>query len=198
MKLFGGDNFIRPEDPKARKKQALAWICLPFLGIFLCAFLNLFFEVLGLSETIDTETANSLFGTFDRAQLAMIVVQVILAPLLEEFLFRKLLINFLRKWMRFLFAALISAVLFAALHLNLIQGIYTFLFSLVLVRVLYQTGTWYATLLVHGVHNLFAVFMNFSPGLNEFFLSHSAWLMVGAGLLTAGTYALFEFFTRRE
>ncbi len=53
-----------------------------------------------------------------------ILYSVILIPVVEEVMFRRIIFRILRRWIRFSGAMLVSAVLFGAYHGNLVQFVY--------------------------------------------------------------------------
>ena len=59
-----------------------------------------------------------------------ILLYCLLAPVLEEVLFRLLAYDFLYKHIGFWGAALISSFIFAAYHMNMVQGIYAFIMGM--------------------------------------------------------------------
>lgn len=77
---------------------------------------------------------------------------VIAAPLGEEFLFRRLLIDRTRRWGE-LPAVLLSAAMFGAFHLNLYQFFYAFLIGLVFGYVYVKTGRLRYTIALHAAIN---------------------------------------------
>lgn len=93
----------------------------------------------------------------------------ILAPFIEEFFFRKLLIDRLYAHGEFL-AILTSGLLFGLFHQNLGQYFYTFLFGLVIAYLYCHTGSYFLSVLMHAVFNLFnGVFPTLAiPKLTEF------------------------------
>ena len=93
----------------------------------------------------------------------------ILAPILEEFFFRKLLIDRLHPHGEFL-AILTSGFLFGLFHQNVGQYFYTFLIGLVIAYLYCKTGSYLLTVLMHAFFNLFnGVLPSFAlPKVTEF------------------------------
>ena len=101
----------------------------------------------------------------------MILITVIIAPILEEFVFRKLIIDRLSVYGN-VFAIIISAALFGLFHGNLHQMFYAFFIGLILGYVTVKGGSW---LWGVGLH----MFMNFVNGalpslLEEHFTGYEA------------------------
>ena len=80
--------------------------------------------------------------------LMWVVSTLILPPLVEEMIFRGLIMH----WM---IANVIQAVCFGIFHQNLVQGIYAGLLGLALGYVAYRYGTLFASMLMHLLYNLF-------------------------------------------
>lgn len=89
----------------------------------------------------------------DNYLLTTILVGVV-APIVEEFIFRKLLIDRLSPYGEKI-AVLFSAFIFGLIHINLYQFFYAFLIGAVLSVVYVKTGKIIYTILIHCFINLF-------------------------------------------
>lgn len=88
--------------------------------------------------------------------LTWIFAVVILPPLVEETVFRGLILHYLKKGgARFWAANLIQAVLFGIYHGNLIQGIYAFCIGVLLGYLAERYSSLIIPVLVHALFNLF-------------------------------------------
>ena len=88
--------------------------------------------------------------------LMWVVSTLILPPLVEEMIFRGLIMGYLRRTgMHWMIANVIQAVCFGIFHQNLVQGIYAGLLGLALGYVAYRYGTLFASMLMHLLYNLF-------------------------------------------
>lgn len=84
------------------------------------------------------------------------VATLILPPILEETVFRGLILQYLGKTgAKFFVANIIQAVLFGIFHINLAQGIYTFFFGLLLGYLAYRYDSILAPMVMHFFYNLF-------------------------------------------
>lgn len=83
----------------------------------------------------------------------------ILAPIIEELLFRGLAFKIMRRWMTFLWSMIFSAILFAAYHGNLVQFIYAGLCGLLLAYIYEKFQSIAAPILAHMVMNMTACTM---------------------------------------
>ena len=147
-----------------------------FFAIFaVCIFLSTVGNYVGQAWTIPYQIA---FGQSSEDITAVIITQSpwqvalcvgILAPILEEFFFRKLLIDRLHKYGEFL-AILTSGLLFGLFHQNVGQYFYTFLVGLVIAYLYCRTGSYPLAVLMHALFNFFSgVFPSFAiPKVTEF------------------------------
>lgn len=103
------------------------------------------------------ETLNQALSFTNNYEYALMVLSVvILAPILEEYLFRGILFAEVKKSSKA--KIIITALSFAIYHLNLIQGINTLFIGLVLAYIYYYRRNIKEVILVHMVNNLVAVF----------------------------------------
>jgi len=109
-------------------------------------FLNLFFR------SYD-KTSNMLqILTIDPI---MILFVVIFLPIMEEIIFRGLILNEVASSTKsFALAVIIQAFLFGVIHGNIVQGVYAFILGLVLGGVVYIFQSIYLSIIMHCVFNL--------------------------------------------
>lgn len=81
-----------------------------------------------------------------------ILVMVILAPLIEEYIFRKTILDKTRKYGEKA-AVFLSALTFGLFHMNLFQFFYAFALGWVLAYIYMRTGRLRYTVLLHGIIN---------------------------------------------
>ena len=88
--------------------------------------------------------------------LTWVFAVVILPPLVEETVFRGLILHYLKKGgARFWAANLIQAVLFGIYHGNLIQGIYAFCIGVLLGYLAERYGSLIIPVMIHALFNFF-------------------------------------------
>lgn len=87
--------------------------------------------------------------------IIMALVTVVIAPLGEEFLFRRLIIDRTRRYGE-LPALILSALMFGAFHLNFYQFFYAFLIGLVFGYIYLKTGRLRYSIALHAVINSFS------------------------------------------
>lgn len=78
----------------------------------------------------------------------------VLFPVLEEFVFRFLILGLLRRYVPFIAANLMQAALFGIYHMNLVQGIYAFLLGLLIGYLMEESQTILACFGFHIVFNI--------------------------------------------
>lgn len=140
-----------------------------FYGICSCWTLSLLFGLV----VILFETIASFFGggvsqpdlnlNAGLAQnLINLVTTVILAPLLEELIFRGCILESLKKYSTS-FAIVFSSLLFAMLHMNLAQSIPVFGMGLVFGWMYVRTGSLPMTIVLHLINNAVSMFSTLLP-----------------------------------
>lgn len=179
-------------------KSLFLWILLPLTGICFSAFMNLLLALLGVTLTEDPIAGNEFLQSFQNQLILVILIEAVIAPLLEEFLFRRVMFGLFRRFLPVYVAALIVSVIFGVLHFNLPQGLYGFFFSFLLCEVTLLYGTWLAALVVHAAANALALFMNYVPSVNEWAVQHSLLIVIISGLLTAALILVMEFSLRKK
>ena len=118
--------------------------------------MQLILPVVNWSETQDVGFNNVISST-DR--IITFVALVILAPFMEELIFRGYLYSRLRGKMRALPAIILVSVLFGVMHRQWNVGIVVGVMSVVLCIAREMTGTIYAGILMHMIRNGIAFYM---------------------------------------
>lgn len=115
--------------------------------------MGLFVNEATLEQTQDTGY-NSVAGWGEL--LPVFLGLTIVAPVVEELLFRGFMFKGLRKKLTFWPSAIISSLLFAVLHLQLNVGVNVFFMALGACWLLEKTGSIYSSLALHMLKNLIA------------------------------------------
>jgi membrane protease YdiL (CAAX protease family) len=133
------------------------WPILP-LGVTLNLFLEYTISLLPISEGILDEYAQAS-GIISRSStLQMILATVIMAPILEEVLFRGLIFKSLRKGMPWHLALILQALLFGVMHGQIIWISYATVIGIILGSLQMRYRSLFAPLILHfsvNVSNLF-------------------------------------------
>ena len=91
------------------------------------------------------------------------ITTVIMAPVLEEIVFRGLMYTRLKKGLPVIAAAIFTSLVFGTVHGTVIWAIYTFIFSLVLIWVFERFQSLTACILLHMAYNLSGMAMSYIP-----------------------------------
>jgi membrane protease YdiL (CAAX protease family) len=136
-----------------------------YIGNIIGTILNCFFS--GLANVEPTNALQELLSTTDPIQTILVVV--ICAPIVEEFLFRKILIDRLHKYGDGV-AIVISALVFGFYHGNITQFVYATLLGLVFGYVYAKSGNIKYSIGLHMVINFYGGF------LSQFILEKSGYM----------------------
>lgn len=141
--------------PEKRSMKLSAWLLILLVGLgmmYIGAYVgNSVME--GLSQYLGHQYENALEGLIDPGNLWISAIfMVVVAPVGEEFIFRKLLIDRMSKYGSVI-AIVISALAFALMHGTFYQFFYAFALGLVLGYVYFNTGKLYLTIGIHAALN---------------------------------------------
>lgn len=127
-----------------------------FLGSMgLCLMINFGMELLPISEEALSEYSQATELLMQSPFWVLFLCNVVMAPLVEEILFRGLALSRLREAFPDGVALLISSAIFGLAHGQIIWICYTFVVGLVLGYVMLKTGSGRACILMHACFNLF-------------------------------------------
>lgn len=90
-----------------------------------------------------------------------IVLMLLVAPVVEEFVFRGILFNYLRKNCSIITAIVIQALAFAIYHGNITQGIYAFILGIFLAMIYVYTNSLIGSIIGHILSNLIDLILVF-------------------------------------
>lgn len=155
-----------------RKKNFLAEVCIrpiPVKGIIPVALLAACFNLITSvvisyipwpESWMESYMANS--SVIDNSVIAWITA-VLMAPVLEEIVFRGLMYTRLKKGLPVIAAAIITSLVFGTVHGTIIWAIYTFIFSMVLIWVFERFQSLTACILLHMAYNLSGMALSLIP-----------------------------------
>lgn len=101
-------------------------------------------------------------GTIDASMLAW-VTTVIMAPILEEILFRGLIYTRLKKGMPALVAALVASLVFGIMHGTIIWALYAFVIGMVMTWIFERYQSLTANILFHMAFNTMGMIISMIP-----------------------------------
>ncbi len=122
---------------------------------------NILFNLVGFTDTVEA------FNQLQTEQYATpfvlaVLIYCVVAPVAENFLFRGILYNRLKKYGTPLIAAVLSSLLFGLYSGNLIAGCYGFVISLMVCFVYERTGKYVMALLTHVIANFCAYSLTYT------------------------------------
>ena len=156
-------------------KADLKWILAPLSGLLYGLSANLLFTVLKLSPTAGINLDPEAAVFFLANPVMLLILEVIISPVVEEILFRKLFYGRLKRRIRPVFAALLSSAVFALLHMSPVHLVYTFLFGLLLCGIYDRTDHVLPCIFAHFAANLLAVLVDAEKPLNLFLQRNLIW-----------------------
>ena len=95
--------------------------------------------------------------------IAAWVTTVVMAPILEEIVFRGLMYTRLKKGLPVIAAAIITSLVFGTVHGTIIWAIYTFVFSMILIWVFERFQSLTACIVLHMAYNLSGMALSLIP-----------------------------------
>lgn len=189
--------FVKPFRDRPKKQPGgysfhtiVSIIC---LGIGLQYVTTLLTDALGVlsPEMISNYNEQMSSQGYDDLSVMLLVYSILLAPIVEELVFRGLIFRFARHAMPFWFANILQAALFGFVHLNLVQGIYAFAMGLFLGWVCHRGRGIKYSIPVHIVFNIIGCLFS---GLIELTLTLSFPIFAGIGIALT-IFALWLFYT---
>uniref|UniRef100_UPI004056AF57 CPBP family intramembrane glutamic endopeptidase n=1 Tax=Acetatifactor sp. TaxID=1872090 RepID=UPI004056AF57 len=106
-----------------------------------------------LPEALIADYANNVNQKFGVVTIVAVLAQVVAAPVVEEVIFRGLMLSRLRKGMPTIVAVLITSVIFGLIHGQILWMAYTFVLGLIFAAVAIKTNSILSTILLHAVFN---------------------------------------------
>lgn len=147
-------------EPKKMRLQKFAMFCVLAMGggyifNYIGSVINLLISHFSGQAM---EQLNPVMDVLDQMNWLMMVYMVLFAPIVEEFIFRKVILNRLRP-LGDRAAILYSAVLFGLLHGNIAQFLYATVIGIVFGYMAVKTGRIFYTVILHMIVNGYSVFI---------------------------------------
>ncbi|MBR5773999.1 MAG: CPBP family intramembrane metalloprotease [Clostridia bacterium] len=122
------------------------------------ALQSLVFELLLIRDMAWEETQEIIISM---PFVFKIVSTVILAPIVEEIMFRGIIVNRLMSRFPIWIAVAVSSALFGLVHLNLYQGVFAGLGGVALALIYIKTRSLWACIFAHAANNLYATLTSY-------------------------------------
>ena len=161
------------------------------LGFLFCMGLNYLVKVLNLINYSPAYKKIISVATDDKL-IIRIIAACIVAPILEELVYRGILFYKLNLALPKILAILISAAVFGVAHFNLVQGVYAGLLGVVFAIIYDKTGDLWMSILAHATANAFALFSGYIPIMNVINASTLYTHIVGIAALFIGIFMLIK------
>lgn len=146
---------MKADKPQKRKMGFGVWLLILFISfglMYIGAYTGNFF-MSAVSNIVGYDYSNALNSLIDYDQLWITAIfVVIVAPVGEELVFRKLIIDRTKKYGAFV-SIFFSALVFGLMHGNFYQFFYAFAVGLVFGYVYYNTGKIHLTIGLHAAVN---------------------------------------------
>lgn len=140
-------------------KNVLICVLISMVAVFgLYNFINMisgFFVKLGFGSS-SVSLPNNTFYWF----IINVVLLAIIPAIMEEFIFRGMIFNGLRK-SSFIVATIVSSVMFALIHLSINQFVYPIIMGIVFSFVLEKTGSLAYSMIVHCCNNFIVILISY-------------------------------------
>jgi membrane protease YdiL (CAAX protease family) len=152
---------------KVKRKKLFSLV---MVGLFICFFANQVSNVLlqNLSLLgITCKLPNLPEVNKDPVRIVLYLIMISVSPaLVEEFVFRGVILGSLRKFGNF-FAIISSSILFGVVHSNAVQIPFAFVVGLILGMILVETNSMLPGILIHFLNNLFSCLDSIISEYNE-------------------------------
>lgn len=131
------------------------------LSISLVFLINEFVELFPWPENFLFSYYENTNLIIEKSSLLIFIHTVIIAPILEEIIFRGIIYKKLKSIMPMSFAILISSVFFAVAHNGVIWMTYTFILGLIFAWIFEMCDSLIASILAHTLFNLLGFISNY-------------------------------------
>ena len=136
---------LNKKDIKRTLKYFVAFLPVIFIMSFLCKIMLFEYQEQKMVVEIKKNFYNNLFLNF--------FLIIIIAPIIEEIVFRGLFYKTLKNFIPFVQASIISSLIFAIIHENILSLTILFLLSLYLTWIYERTNSILYPILTHSIFN---------------------------------------------
>lgn len=191
---------------KDRKKEYIEYEKLNELsyGLIVLAALT---ACIGANQLLTIIRLDEIFPGYKQFEQAIygggiimqVLAAVILAPIIEELLFRGLVFKRLDGYIGKIPAMLISSLFFGIYHGNVVQGVYTFVLGMLFVFIYDKYKTIWAPILAHVLANLTSI-LSTNVGIFDVFYANDVVFYISTAIIIAlciGSLILIQKLVRR-
>lgn len=154
-----------------RQAVPLFLMFLPVIWITSLVWVNVLsvFERAGWIETFEPQELITLFqsGGNPIAIGLLVALAVVMAPVVEELIFRGCIYRFLKSQTSLLTAQILSGCVFSFMHWNLLSFVPLVLVGVLLARVYEKSGSLMVSIWFHAFFNAFSLLMLFITGMSD-------------------------------
>ena len=129
----------------------LAWPMIIAWGVFV--------EYLGVDVLRNSNYSEDIVDAFNNNYLVIFFLACIIAPISEEIIFRGFLFRIIKQKYSTSFAIVINSLFFGLIHLSPSAIIPAAILGISLSIIRIKTNSVYSSILIHSLHNLFALFL---------------------------------------
>lgn len=141
----------KEDKTKIKSKEILSWILMSLPIMYVCTYLvELLMDKMNINPTM-IESA-LIFDSSLIGKILFFVEIAILPAMLEEILFRKVMLKGAKKYGT-IFAIVFTALMFGIIHMNIPQAVNAILIGSVFAYVTLKTGTILPAMILHGINN---------------------------------------------
>lgn len=166
-------------------------VLVSLLGVALVFPVSYVVELLRIDQ-LSKSTEEAFNFLFKENNVLILLLGVgIIGPIIEEIIFRGLILNELKRNINIVAAVFIQALLFGAYHLNLSQAIYAFPLGLILGLVYVKTRSIWGSILIHIFFNSTSVILSKIPGGEPQFLNNQISVVLSFVISIAALVLIF-------
>lgn len=136
----------------------IVWVSVIVLAIAGCQMLNDLIQIFRLNELFPSYAQLSEETMAGQPVGLLILTVGILAPVVEELVFRGLVFRRMKDWVHPWIAILFSSLLFGIYHGNFVQFLYATFMGMLLAVIYERTGTLWTAVVAHMTANLWSLF----------------------------------------
>lgn len=166
------------------------------VGVLYSLSANLLIALISVSPTAGMTMDPEAAAFFLLNPGLLLLLEVLISPIAEEYIFRKWFFGKLELRIRPLYAALLSSAAFAALHMSPVHLVYTFVMGMILCGIYDRRKAILPCILMHFTANLTAVLVDSFQGIRDFFSRNLWW--TAAASMAGCLLILYILFVRKE